>query len=95
MIDVQHLTKRFALPGGGSLVAVDDLSFSVQPGEVYGLLGPNGAGKTTTLRMLLGLLQPTRGNATGNGIGRGSLINTVSVEAIQEVKATGGAFSAE
>ncbi len=69
MIEVQHLTKRFPLPGGGSLLAVDDVSFAVQAGEVYGLLGPNGAGKTTTLRMLLGLLKPTRGQATIAGFG--------------------------
>ncbi|MBI3821625.1 MAG: ATP-binding cassette domain-containing protein [Planctomycetes bacterium] len=64
MISVHDLTKRFPLPGGGSLLAVDRLTFAVQPGEVYGLLGPNGAGKTTTLRMLLGLLQPTSGQAS-------------------------------
>ncbi len=63
MIEVQQLTKRFPLPGGGELVAVDRLSFSVAAGEVYGLLGPNGAGKTTTLRMLLGLLRPSDGHA--------------------------------
>src|SRR5438874_12757172 len=64
MISVHQLTKRFPLPGGGSLLAVNRVSFSVQPGEVYGLLGPNGAGKTTTLRMLLGLLRPTSGQAS-------------------------------
>jgi sodium transport system ATP-binding protein len=64
MINVQHLTKHFPLPGGGTLVAVSDLSFTVAAGEVYGLLGPNGAGKTTTLRMILGLLTPTRGQAS-------------------------------
>jgi ABC-2 type transport system ATP-binding protein/sodium transport system ATP-binding protein len=69
MIAVEHLTKSFPLPGGGSLVAVDDLSFTVAAGEVYGLLGPNGAGKTTTLRMLLGLLRPTRGQASIAGFG--------------------------
>src|SRR6266446_2072943 len=69
MIEVEHLTKRFPLPGGGSLLAVDDVSFAVQPGEVYGLLGPNGAGKTTTLRMILGLLRPTRGQASIAGFG--------------------------
>src|SRR5438093_844245 len=53
MIAVEHLTTRFPLPGGGSLVAVDDLSFTVQPGYVYGLLGPNCAAQTTTLRMWL------------------------------------------
>jgi sodium transport system ATP-binding protein len=63
MIEVDHLTKRFPLPRGGEVVAVDDLSFTVPAGEVYGLLGPNGAGKTTTIRMILGLLRPTSGHA--------------------------------
>lgn len=63
MIDVCGLTKTFPLPGGRELTAVAGVSFSVAAGEVYGLLGPNGAGKTTTLRMLLGLLSPTRGQA--------------------------------
>jgi sodium transport system ATP-binding protein len=63
MIEVHRLTKRFPLPGGRELIAVQDLSFSVAAGEVYGLLGPNGAGKTTTLRMLLGLLHPSSGHA--------------------------------
>ncbi len=57
-IQVDHLTKLF-----GDFVAVDDVSFNVLPGEVYGWLGPNGAGKTTTIRMLLGLLKPSRGAA--------------------------------
>jgi len=61
-IEVRNLTKRF-----GSLTAVDDLSFSVQPGRITGFLGPNGAGKTTTLRMLLGLVRPTNGTATIGG----------------------------
>ena len=69
MIVVHELTKRFAFPGGGGLLAVDRLSFTVQAGEVYGLLGPNGAGKTTTLRMLLGLLRPTSGQASIAGFG--------------------------
>src|SRR5262249_1903086 len=69
MIRVEHLPKRFYVPGGPGLTAVDDLSFSVAPGEVYGLLGPNGAGKTTTLRMILGLLRPTRGQASIAGFG--------------------------
>ncbi len=55
---VQNLTKRF-----GEFTAVDSVSFSVPPGEVFGWLGPNGAGKTTTFRMLLGLLKPSSGNA--------------------------------
>ena len=59
MIQVESLTRRFELPGGGEVLAVDALSFHVGCGEVYGLLGPNGAGKTTTLRMLLGLLRPS------------------------------------
>src|SRR5438445_2728880 len=64
MIEVRELTKRFPLPGGTDLLAVDGVSFAVRPGEVYGLLGPNGAGKTTTIRMILGLLRPTSGEAT-------------------------------
>ena len=71
MIEVHRLTKRFSLPGGGAVVAVDDLSFAVSRGEVYGLLGPNGAGKTTTLRMILGLLTPTAGQASIAGFGSG------------------------
>ena len=61
-IDVQRLSKRF-----GPTVAVDDLSFSVDPGRIVGFLGPNGAGKTTTLRMLLGLIAPNTGTATIEG----------------------------
>jgi ABC-2 type transport system ATP-binding protein len=61
-IVVQHLTKQYK-----QLRAVDDLSFSVRPGRVTGFLGPNGAGKTTTLRMLLGLVTPTAGQATIGG----------------------------
>jgi sodium transport system ATP-binding protein len=62
MIRVEGLTKRFA-SRHGPIVAVNNLSFSVADGEVYGLLGPNGAGKTTTLRMILGLLAPDSGYA--------------------------------
>ena len=58
-IVVDRLTKRF-----GRFTAVNEVSFQVAPGEVYGWLGPNGAGKTTTIRMLLGLLTPTSGRAT-------------------------------
>jgi ABC-2 type transport system ATP-binding protein len=57
-IEVLSLTKKF-----GEFVAVDRVSFEVRPGEVLGYLGPNGSGKTTTIRMLLGLLQPSDGNA--------------------------------
>jgi ABC-2 type transport system ATP-binding protein len=62
MIKVRGLTKRF-----GPVLAVDQLSFTVEPGEVVGFLGANGAGKTTTLRMLLGLVRPDAGTATING----------------------------
>ena len=62
-IVVDNLTKVF-----GSQRAVDSLSFTVEPGSVTGFLGPNGAGKTTTLRMLLGLVEPTSGDATINGV---------------------------
>lgn len=83
MITVHQLTKVFTTgslrrrngddashPGreAGKIVAVDGLSFTVHPGEVYGLLGPNGAGKTTTLRMILGLLKPTSGYAEIDGL---------------------------
>ena len=61
-IEVRNLTKRF-----GSFTAVDNLSFSVEPGRITGFLGPNGAGKTTTLRMLLGLVRATSGSATIGG----------------------------
>ena len=64
MIQVDRLSKVFPMPGGGEIVAVNELTFAVQAGEVYGLLGPNGAGKTTTLRMILGLLKPTSGQAS-------------------------------
>ncbi|TFC47574.1 ABC transporter ATP-binding protein [Cryobacterium shii] len=63
IIEFSHVTKRF-----GGVTAVNDLSFSVEPGRVTGFLGPNGAGKTTTLRVLLGLVTPTSGMATIGGI---------------------------
>jgi ABC-2 type transport system ATP-binding protein len=63
VIEVDRLVKRF-----GAFTAVDDLSFSVNEGEVFGLLGSNGAGKTTAIRMLCGLLTPTSG--TGRVLGR-------------------------
>jgi ABC-2 type transport system ATP-binding protein len=56
MIEIEGLAKAF-----GNFIAVRDLSFSVQPGEVLGLVGPNGAGKTTTLRTLAGIIPPTAG----------------------------------
>ncbi|MCU1716374.1 ABC transporter ATP-binding protein [Pseudomonas sp. 5P_3.1_Bac2] len=62
MIEISNLTKRFA-----QHTAVDDLSFSVKPGEVLGFLGPNGAGKSTTMKMLTGFLAPTSGSASIQG----------------------------
>jgi len=56
MIEAQGLTKLY-----GEFVAVNELSFAVQSGEVLGLVGPNGAGKTTTLRCLAGIIPPARG----------------------------------
>ncbi|MCP9447637.1 MAG: ABC transporter ATP-binding protein [Nitrospira sp.] len=57
VLQVANLCKRF-----GDFTAVDDVSFSMRPGEILGLLGPNGAGKTTTIHMLLGLITPTAGS---------------------------------
>ena len=62
MIELRRLTKRY-----GGVVAVDDLSFDVEPGKVTGFLGPNGAGKSTTMRMILGLDKPSSGTALVNG----------------------------
>jgi ABC-2 type transport system ATP-binding protein len=62
LIEVRGVTKRF-----GSKTAVDDLSFSVEPGKVTGFLGPNGAGKSTTMRIILGLDRPQSGSATIDG----------------------------
>jgi ABC-2 type transport system ATP-binding protein len=62
MIKTQNLTKNY-----DGLLAVDDLTFSVEPGEVLGFLGPNGAGKSTTMRMLAGFITPTSGSASIGG----------------------------
>ncbi|MER5351010.1 ATP-binding cassette domain-containing protein [Kitasatospora sp. NPDC002551] len=62
MIEVHRLTKRY-----GRTTAVDDLTFTVHPGQVTGFLGPNGAGKSTALRLILGLIEPTGGTATVGG----------------------------
>src|SRR5688572_15192242 len=62
-IDVRGLTRRF-----GDFVAVNDVSFDVGPGEIFGFLGSNGAGKSTTIRMLCGLLRPTSGTALVGGV---------------------------
>ncbi len=62
MVQVEGLTKLY-----GEFTAVNELSFSIQPGEVVGLVGPNGAGKTTTLRCLAGIIPPTRGTVIVGG----------------------------
>jgi ABC-2 type transport system ATP-binding protein len=67
-IAVDGLTKRF-----GDVTAVDNLTFRLQAGTVTGFLGPNGAGKSTTLRMLLGLVRPTAGRATFDGVAYAAL----------------------
>jgi sodium transport system ATP-binding protein len=67
MIEASHLTKTFADKKRGLIKAVDDVSFTCRPGQIYGLLGANGAGKTTALRLLATLLQPTSGSATVAG----------------------------
>jgi ABC-2 type transport system ATP-binding protein len=59
VVIVEDLTRHF-----GNFVAVDHVNFQINAGEVVGYLGPNGSGKTTTIRMLLGLLEPTKGKAT-------------------------------
>lgn len=63
LLEISHLTKSF-----GSFTAVDDLSFSVNEGEVYGFLGQNGAGKSTTIRMILSLIKPTAGSISVFGL---------------------------
>ena len=62
-IDVQHIVKKF-----GDFTAIDDVSFTVDQGEIFGLLGPNGAGKSTLIRMLTTLIPPTSGSARVDGI---------------------------
>jgi sodium transport system ATP-binding protein len=67
MIEARNLTKIFHDKKRGEIRAVDGVSFTCRPGQIYGLLGANGAGKTTTLRLLATLLRPTRGGATVGG----------------------------
>ena len=66
-ITVHDLTKQFGSAGSAGVTAVSGLSFTVEPGGVTGFLGPNGSGKTTTLRMILGLVTPTSGEARIDG----------------------------
>ena len=63
MIEARGLSKRFQDKKRGEIRAVENVSFTIQPGKIYGLLGPNGAGKTTTLRMLATILEPSDGTA--------------------------------
>ncbi|GAA4228392.1 ABC-2 type transport system ATP-binding protein [Streptosporangium album] len=82
-IGVTHLSKSF-----GGVRAVDDLSFTVEPGTVTAFLGPNGAGKTTTLRMILGLVTPTSGTATIDGVPYRELVRPITtVGAVLEATA--------
>jgi ABC-2 type transport system ATP-binding protein len=90
MIEAVGLTKRY-----GDKLAVDQLSFSVQPGQVTGFLGPNGAGKSTTMRMILGLDAPTSGTVTVNGRPFAAADNPMrEVGALLEAKAIHGGRSA-
>jgi len=62
VLSASHLSRRF-----GDRLALDDVSFTLEPGEIFALLGPNGAGKTTTLRILAGLIAPTTGSVEIDG----------------------------
>jgi ABC-2 type transport system ATP-binding protein len=90
MIEANHLTKRY-----GKTVAVNDVSFSVKPGQVTGFLGPNGAGKSTTMRMILGLDTPTSGDVRVDGRPYRQLADPLrSVGALLDAKAIVGGRSA-
>jgi ABC-2 type transport system ATP-binding protein len=90
MIEARGLTKRY-----GNTLAVDSLSFSVEPGRVTGFLGPNGAGKTTTMRMILGLDRPTGGTVTVHGQPYGKLGQPMrEMGALLDAKAVHGGRSA-
>jgi ABC-2 type transport system ATP-binding protein len=90
MIEARGLAKRY-----GDKLAVDDLSFTVQPGRVTGFLGPNGAGKTTTMRMILGLDRPTAGSVTVHGKPFDELYSPMrEVGALLDAKAVHGGRSA-
>jgi ABC-type multidrug transport system ATPase subunit len=69
MIEVENLSKRY-----GEKLAVDGVSFVIQPGIVTGFLGPNGAGKSTTMRMIAGLDEPTAGQVVVNGRSPGTRV---------------------
>src|SRR5690349_5629157 len=90
MIEVQGLTKRY-----GAKVAVDNLTFGIEPGKVTGFLGPNGAGKTTTMRCILGLDYPNAGTITVDGKAYNDLAYPMrEIGALLEAKAVHGGRSA-
>jgi ABC-2 type transport system ATP-binding protein len=90
MIEVRGLTKRY-----GAKIAVDNLTFGIEPGKVTGFLGPNGAGKTTTMRCILGLDYPNEGTVTVAGSAYRDLANPMrEVGALLEAKAVHGGRSA-
>jgi ABC-type multidrug transport system ATPase subunit len=80
IVETHSLTKRY----GSGVLAVNSVDMSVRRGEVYGFLGPNGAGKTTTLRMLVGLIRPTKGTATVAGYTPGSPAGLARIGALIE-----------
>src|SRR5687768_16044834 len=63
VVETLALTKRYPVPGGGTLTALADVSLTVEQGEIFALLGPNGAGKTTLIGCVAGLVLPTSGSA--------------------------------
>ena len=86
MIEASGLSKRY-----GTTLAVDDLSFTVPPGQVTGFLGPNGAGKSTTMRLILGLDAPSSGSVTVSGRPYAALRRPLlEVGAMLEAKAFNG-----
>ena len=90
MIEARGLTKRF-----GDKLAVDRLTFTVEPGRITGFLGPNGAGKTTTMRLILGLDHPTAGSVTVNGMPYPQLPSPMhEVGALLDAKAVHGGRTA-
>ncbi|HVB42722.1 MAG TPA: ATP-binding cassette domain-containing protein [Streptosporangiaceae bacterium] len=90
MIEAKGLSKRY-----GDTLAVDNLSFTVEPGKITGFLGPNGAGKTTTMRLILGLDRPTSGTVTVGGKRFGQLAWPMrEVGALLDAKAVHGGRSA-
>lgn len=73
MLEIKNIRKEFK-----NVVAVDDISFNVEPGKIFGLLGPNGAGKTTTIRMILDIIKPTSGGIYIDGKATGKGFNNIT-----------------